>query len=459
MVQEQEQERRSKMSAVRAAGADPFDAGGVVPTPIDYVRSEFRADMVQEGPEQIVAGRVKLRRTMGQLHFLTIEDNTGVIQVALRRSTLNDHCWLIANNLDLGDIIMVRGNLGQTKTNEVTVWAKLVTIVSKALTPPPQHDKAGGFKDEEDRRRYRHVDLMVNKDVRDKMLLRSRFIHMLRDVMHTIQYTEVETPVLQTQAGGATAKPFVTHHNELKHDFSLRIATELYLKRLLVGGLWRVYEIGKVFRNEGMSPKHNPEFTSLEAYCAFGDYRTMMDLVADLIGSAARLCGVPKVQHPSGEILLTEGWREVTFSSLVAEYVNNNSMAGPYNALEIYENKIEPTLIQPTFVTHMPSSLYPLAKESKEHPGFADMFELVIAGQEMGCGYSEVNDPDEQTKHFEAQAKDGQILDQDFIDALKYGMPPAGGIGLGLDRLVALVTGSPNIRDVILFPTLKPVNG
>lgn len=454
-----EKDRRTKLAAIRATGRDPFSKPltkwgiGWGDDRIKDVRREHEEKFGKDqGPCYGINARIQLRRMMGKLGFMTVTDGTGEIQVALDRSRLSEHDWEVAKNTDLGDILSVMGNLGATQKGEITIWANEIHVSSKCLTPPP--DKMAGLVDLETRYRQRHVDLWTNQDVMTVMEIRSEILWRIRLKMHDrFGYREVETPMMQPMASGAIAKPFKTHHNALGLDLFLRIAPETYLKRLLVGGMRRVFEIGRNFRNEGLSQKHNPEFTSLEAYEAFGDYKSMMFLVEELIYDLPYfLEGQQDPTIPFGDktIDFKRPWKKVRLSELVPPGLS------PEDQLKHYEEHIEPTLLNPTFVTHLPKSAVPLAKESKEFPGHAECFELVIAGMEIAPGYTEENDPDAQLAALEAQAGGKEPVDMDFVEALKCGMPPAGGFGIGIDRLIMLITNQTSIRDVLLFPLLKP---
>ena len=508
-----EQERRQKLQKLRDLGVDPFGqcTGGI--QPLAEVKDQHKPEMGQDGgPVATVAGRVMFAKRFGKLAFLTLRDETGDLQVALDKKRLDETGWGVQDLIDLGDQIVVTGKLGATKTGEVTVWATSVTFAAKALLPPP--GKFHGLEDVELRYRQRYVDLWANPDVMRTMKLRTRVIEEMRKYLGGLGYTEVETPMMQVLHGGANARPFETHHNALGIKLFMRIAPELYLKRLLVGGFRKVYEINRNFRNEGISPRHNPEFTMLEAYEAFGSWETMADLVEEMICHVAQtLFGTLQIEHKNaaGEVTRTinlqRPWRRVRLVDLVAERTDwrfdkrpiqdafpelwafldgehfgslkavDNHTGDPAvlknlkhsldrlrhspaeQLVEVYEKLIEPTLIDPTFVTHVPSVAIPLAREECEDPFFADVYELAINGVEISPGYSELNDPDVQARHFHHQVGDKeeqQQVDEDFLTALKYGMPPAGGMGMGIDRLVMMLTGAESIRDVILFPLMKP---
>jgi len=403
---------------------------------------------------------------------------------------LPEHDFAVQELIDLADQIVVEGRLGTTKTGEITVWATSVWFAAKALVPPP--GKFHGLEDVELRYRQRYVDLWANPEVMQLAKLRIRVVDEMRNYLKGLGYVEVETPMMQLQHGGAAARPFVTHHNALDIPLYMRIAPELFLKRLLVGGFGKVFEINRNFRNEGISPRHNPEFTMLEAYEAFGSWETMADMVEGLVCHVAeKVFGGLKIVHPKGAegaertINLERPWRRVRVVDIVEERTgwkfNKEPISqdqlralreanpgkdikvhgSPAEQLqEIYEKLVEPTLIDPTFVTHFPSVIIPLAKENREDPYLADVYELAINGVEISPGYTELNDPDVQAKHFAHQVGDKeeqQKVDDDFLNALRHGMPPAGGMGLGVDRLLMMLTGAESIRDVILFPLMKPV--
>ena len=486
-----EQERRQKLQRLRELNFDPYGLRTEGLAPLAQIKSMFKPEMGHDGgPVVKGAGRVMLKRDMGKLSFLTLRDESGDLQVALDRKRLDDTGWEVRNQIDLGDQVVVEGPLGQTNKGETTIWATSVSMASKALLPPPA--KWEGLSDVELRYRQRYVDLWANPQVMRLMKLRMRVVEEIRSFMRGRGFDEVETPMLQPIHGGAAARPFVTHHNALDMPLYLRIAPELYLKRLLVGGFSKVFEINRNFRNEGISPRHNPEFTMLEAYEAYGNYETMAELVESMICHVAeRVFGSLKIEHRSatGDVMRTinlqRPWRRVRMADLVeertgwrfnkkplsAEQVEQlaQRIPGKHLALrgktpaeqlqEVYEKLVEPTLIDPCFVTHVPSVIIPLAKENREDPFFCDVYELAINGIEISPGYTELNDPDKQREQFQHQVGDEeeqQKTDEDFLTALKYGMPPAGGMGLGIDRLVMMLTGAESIRDVILFPLMRP---
>lgn len=473
------EQRKAKLAALRAKGIDPFK-NKFVP---DETCANARANYV-EGRQTRIAGRVTAHRDMGKSMFVDVRDQSGRLQVYAQKNVLGEESFDIFRHIDLGDFIGVDGTLFTTKTGEISVKAASFTILAKALRPPPE--KWHGLADTEIRYRQRYLDLMANPDVKEVLLKRSEIIREVRSFLHQRGYVEVETPMMQAIPGGAAARPFVTHHNALGCDFYLRIALELYLKRLLVGGVDRVFEIGRNFRNEGLSRRHNPEFTMLEAYHAFGDYQTMMELVQSMVCHVAqKVLGTLHVGHKDAEgkvtrtIDLTPPWRVVKYKDILRERAGAEwfdiapeerrrravelgaEIAKEYEDFEVtqavFEKLIEPTLIHPTFVTHVPKQLIPLAKLSPEDPDTVEVFECCINGQEIAPAYTEQNDPMEQRERLEHQAGgEQQKLDEDFLCALEHGMPPAGGMGMGIDRLCMMLLGQESIRDVILFPQLKP---
>ncbi|MDR2982518.1 MAG: lysine--tRNA ligase [Puniceicoccales bacterium] len=483
--------RKEKLNQLRAAGEDPFRANWnqthtskqcleIMPPPISGETESAH----QFGPEVSVAGRILTIRVMGKASFVKILDRDGIIQLYFTRDEIgadryNTH---FKKMLDIGDFIGVRGPLFRTSTGEITVRAKEYALVSKALRPLPE--KWHGLSDNEQIYRQRYLDLIVNSESRTRLIQRSRIIEEVRKFLWTREFLEVETPSLHAIAGGAAARPFVTHFNALSCDFYLRIALELHLKRCLVGGIDRVFELGRVFRNEGISRRHNPEFTMLEVYQAYSDFRGMMELVHSLVQHLCKtVLGSTKITRYDGvEIELGGQWREAKYKDLIIEKTGDASWFSRSKAEklafcreklnlqevredwedyevtnEIFGKLIEPTLIQPTFVTHIPKELCPLAKLTQGDESTIDVFELCINGQEIAPAYSEQNDPFVQRQMLESQAgEEVQKIDTDFLEALEHGMPPAGGMGIGIDRLVILLTGAANIRDIILFPTLRP---
>jgi lysyl-tRNA synthetase class 2 len=473
--------RRQKLAEMRAGGFDPFRAN-VSPTHFSADAKAQYVDGQDYGVVVTVAGRLVTFRVQGGSSFVKILDQQGQIQLNFRKDVLGEERYnVFKKQLDLGDIIGVTGSLFKTKTGEVTVRVESFTLLAKALRPLPE--KFHGLSDPEQVYRQRYLDVIVNAESRARLLLRSRIVSHVRRFLEERKFIEVETPVLEGTAGGAAARPFTTHHNALGVDFYLRIATELRLKRMLVGGFDRVFEIGRIFRNEGVSRRHNPEFTMLEVYEAYSDYRGMMKLIRDLLTTLCRdVLGTMKIKHAASgqEIDFGGEWREVKYKDLIKEATGDADWFGRSKAEkiakaeamglavhpgweefeitnEIFSKKIEPTLIQPTFITHLPKELCPLAKITADDPTTIDVFELTIGGMEIAPAYSEQNDPDVQREMFEHQAgEEKQNIDQDFLLALEHGMPPAGGMGVGIDRLCILLTGAESIRDVILFPQLRP---
>ncbi len=472
--------RRNKLAEMRAGGFDPFRA--------NVATTHFSADAIKlhvAGQDNAVtvtvAGRLVTIRDMGKSQFVKILDQQGQIQLYVKKDVVGEVAYAAFKKLDLGDILGAKGTLFMTKTGEITVRVESYTLVAKALHPLPE--KWHGLSDPEQVYRQRYLDLIVNAESRARLLLRSRIVSHIRRFLEAQQFIEVETPVLENTAGGAAARPFKTHHNALDVDFFLRIATELRLKRLLVGGFDRVFEIGRIFRNEGVSRKHNPEFTMLEVYQAYSDHRGMMTLIKDMLTTLCRdVLGTTKIKHAASgqEIDFAGEWREVNYKDLIREATGDaewfarskaDKIAGAEKlglsvspaweefeiTNEIFSKKIEPTLIQPTFVLKLPKELCPLAKITLDDPTTIDVFELTIGGMEVAPAYSEQNDPDVQRAMFQAQAgEEKQNIDHDFLLALEHGMPPAGGMGVGIDRLCILLTGAESIRDVILFPQLRP---
>jgi len=472
--------RLLRLQELRAQGQDPFQNNWNQSHTSKQAIEAF-VEGQETGPEVSVAGRMVMQNDMGKSSFVKLLDRDGRIQAYVRKDVIGDEAYAAFKKLDLGDIIGVSGTLFKTKSGEISVRAQKYALLSKALRPLPE--KWHGLTDNEQIYRQRYLDLIVNDESRERFQLRSRIVRAVREYLWSRDFTEVETPVLQGIAGGAAARPFTTHFNALSCDFYLRIALELHLKRMLVGGFDRVFEIGRVFRNEGLSRRHNPEFTMLEVYQAYTDYRGMMMLIHDLIQYVCRtaLGGRTSVKRPEGgEIELAGKWREVKYKDLIIEATGDPGWfsrtreeklaacaklgievnpAHPDFAVtqDVFEKLIEPKLIQPTFVTHIPGELCPLAKINAADPSTLDVFELCINGQEIAPAYSEQNDPLLQREQFEKQVGDDvQKLDEDFLTALEHGMPPAGGMGVGIDRLVILLTGAANIRDTILFPSLKP---
>ena len=480
------QVRRDKLSALQQAGRDPF-------IQTKFVRSawseEIKADF--EGFENktvSVAGRIMSKRGMGKAIFCHIKDDRGLIQLYIKKDAVSEEEFADFRKYDIGDIIGVSGYVFKTRTEEISVHVEKVTLLSKSLRPLPE--KFHGMTNTELKYRQRYVDLMVNDDSRRNFRIRSGFISFMRRYLDNRGYMEVETPVLNTIAGGAAARPFITHHNTLDIDMYLRIATELPLKRLIVGGIERVYEIGRIFRNEGMDTKHNPEFTTVELYEAYADFHDMMDIAEGIISGAAKeLLGTYQVEWLGEQIDLTPGWRRLSMVDAVKEYVGIDFGAITDDAEAVaaakaigveladaaektwgnalyacFDQRVEEKLIQPTFITMYPVEVSPLTKRSPADPRLTERFELFVCHSELANAYSELNDPIDQRYRFEKQVEqrergddETEMLDEDFLLALEYGMPPTGGMGMGIDRCVMLLSGCSSIRDVILFPTMKPL--
>ena len=480
--------RREKLRTLQDAGENPFEQTRFL---WDTVSADIRDHFDEmEGNTVRVAGRLMSKRGMGKVSFCDLQDRAGRIQLYARRDEMDESAYDRFKKYDIGDIVGVTGEVFRTQRGEMSVRTKDIVLLSKSLLPLPE--KFHGLQDRELRYRQRYVDLIMNPEVRRNFEIRSRFIRHIRSFLDERAYMEVETPILNTLAGGANARPFVTHHNTLDIDMYLRIATELHLKRLIVGGLDRVYEIGRIFRNEGMDPKHNPEFTTVELYQAYADFNDMMDLFEELLSSAAdKILGTYRVTWQGEEIDLTPGWRRMTMAEAVKEYtgldflpvssheeavalaktigveIPDNKEKTWGNALyECFDQRVEEKLIQPTFITMHPVDVSPLAKRSPKDPRLTERFELFICHSEMGNAFSELNDPIDQRQRFLKQAElrakgddEADMMDEDFVTALEYGMPPTGGLGIGVDRCVMLLTGADSIRDVILFPTMKPLEG
>ncbi len=480
------EQRKAKLAALRTAGINPFMNKFRPDTGCGTAREQFESGTLVENARVAIAGRITAHRDMGKSQFMDLRDATGRVQVYAQKQAIGDAQFDILKHLDLSDFVGVIGTLFKTRTGEPSVKVESYVILSKALRPPP--GKWHGLEDTEVRYRQRYLDLIANDDVRKTFLLRSSVVREIRSFFHGRGYVEVETPMMQAIPGGAAAQPFKTWHNALGCEFFMRIALELYLKRLLVGGVDKVFEIGRNFRNEGLSRRHNPEFTMLEAYEAYGDYETMMETVESLIRHVAQtVLGTLVIEHrnPEGEVYKTidlSNWRRARYKDLVREKAGEDwfritpeerrrrasedmklggDIGAAYEDFEVtgavFEKLVEPTLMQPTFVTHLPKELVPLAKLSPDDPTTVEVFECCINGQEIAPGYTEQNDPIEQRERLEAQSGgEQQKLDEDFLVALEHGMPPAGGIGIGIDRLCMMLLGQESIRDVILFPQLKP---
>ena len=478
--------RRDKLAALQQEGRDPF-------TKTKFTRTawseEIKADYDSFADKTIsVAGRIMSKRGMGKAIFCHIKDDRGQIQLYIRADAVSEQEFADFRKYDIGDIIGVSGYVFKTKTEEISVHVQSVVLLSKSLRPLPE--KFHGMTNTELKYRQRYVDLIVNDDSRRNFVIRSKFVSYVRRFLDNRGYMEVETPVLNTISGGATARPFITHHNTLDIDMYLRIATELNLKRLIVGGIERVYEIGRIFRNEGMDTKHNPEFTTVELYEAYADFNDMMDLFEDLLsGAAMEILGTYDVQWQGQSVSLAPGFKRMTMAEAVKEYLGVDFMAiesdeeavaaakaigvdmekveptWGHALYECFDQKIEEKLIQPTFITMHPVDVSPLAKRSPKFPRLTERFELFICASEMGNAFSELNDPIDQKQRFQKQVEmrakgddEAGMMDEDYINALEYGMPPTGGLGIGIDRCVMLLTGCSSIRDVILFPTMKPMD-
>lgn len=479
--------RRDKLAQLQEQGSDPFQQTHFT---ADTNSAEIKAQFEQmEGKLVAVAGRLMSKRGMGKVIFCDLQDKSGRIQIYLKFDEMDEANFEACRKLDIGDIVGVHGDVFRTQRGEISVRAHELTLLSKSLLPLP--DKFHGLTNVETRYRQRYVDLIVNPEVRRTFEIRSKFIRHVRRYLDERGYMEVETPVLNSISGGATARPFITHHNTLDIDMYLRIATELNLKRLIVGGIDRVYEIGRIFRNEGMDPRHNPEFTTVELYQAYADFNDMMDLFEELLSSAAKeILGTYHLEWMGEQLDLTPGWRRMTMAEAVKEYLGLDFMAAETDEeaqalaksvhvelgdekdhtwgnylYECFDRYVEEKLIQPTFITMHPVDVSPLAKRSAKDPRLTERFELFICHSEMGNAFSELNDPLDQRKRFQKQVEmrargdqEAGMMDEDFLTALEYGMPPTGGLGIGIDRCVMLLTNSSTIREVILFPTMKPID-
>jgi lysyl-tRNA synthetase class 2 len=471
-----ERQRQEKLSRIRELGIDPYGGKYEGAEQAGDIKARFKED--DESQQAKCAGRIVLLRDIGSLIFMTLRDWSGTIQTGLSKKLLGEQ-WPLVKLFELGDIIGASGRLGKTQTGEITIWADSVTLLSKSLLPPPE--KFHGLSDIDLRYRQRYVDLWANPEVMERFKNRSSMIATIREFLRSRGFLEVETPMMQREAGGAAAKPFVTHHNSLDMELFLRIAPELFLKRLLVGGMEKVFEINRNFRNEGLSRVHNPEFTMLELYQAYADYNVMMDLTEELICLLVeKYCGGEQVQFGEETVNYSKPWRRATYAELLKEYsgcdiddinsvrvkakklgLEEASMDDAVVVNEVFETTVEEKLVSPTFVIDYPAALCPLTKRKKDEPRYAERFELYIGGMELANAYTELNDPAVQEENFKIQLRGQEEtmakMDADFITALKYGMPPAGGLGIGIDRLVMVLTGATSIRDVVLFPLLRPV--
>ena len=484
-LDEQHRVRLEKLQALKAAGKDPYT---VTKYPVTITNKEIRDRFDElENTEVAIAGRLMTRRIMGKATFIDVRDGSDRMQVYVRRDEIGDDAYAEFKKWDLGDIVGVRGKVFRTKMGEISVHADEITLLSKSLLPLPE--KWHGLKDKEERYRKRYLDLIANPEVKDTFVKRSMILREIRNFLDSHGYIEVDTPVLLPLEIGAAARPFKTHHNALDIDMYLRIETELYLKRLIVGGFDKVYEVGRIFRNEGMDATHNPEFTSIEMYQAYLDYLGMMDLIEELYRTVTlKVCGTDTVTYQGKEIAVGKPWERLTMIEAVKKYagvdyndwaddaaaracakehgvedgVDENSTKG-HVLIAFFEAFVEDKLIQPTIIYDYPVENSPLAKRKPDFPAFTERFEYFINGTEFGNAFSELNDPLDQRERFtkqvaakRAQGGNDAQVDEDFLTALEYGLPPTAGLGFGFDRLVMLLTDSPSIRDVLLFPTMKP---
>ena len=477
--------RRDKLARLREEGRDPFKLTRYTPT---HKSKEIITDFdTMEGLQVVIAGRIMTKRVMGRASFAHILDSDGQIQIFVQVNELGKEAYEDFKEIDLGDIVGVSGTVFKTKKGEISVKVNEITLLAKSLQPLPE--KWHGLRDTDLRYRQRHLDLIVNPDVRKTFIIRSKIIRGIRNYLDQRGFLEVDTPILHNTAGGAAARPFITHHNTLDMDMYMRIALELHLKRLIVGGFDKVYEMGRIFRNEGMSVKHNPEFTMIELYQAYADYNDIMDLTEDMIATVTKeVLGTTKIEYQGQTVDLTPPWNRMTMVEAVMKYtgVDFNSFSQDEEAARAlrelgidtenpvtwgealniaFEERVEEQLVQPTFITDYPIEISPLAKKVDEDPRLTYRFEIFITGREFGNAYTELNDPIDQRERFLEQAKqraagneEAHMMDEDFVNALEVGMPPTGGLGIGIDRLIMLLTDSASIRDVILFPTMKPRN-
>lgn len=478
--------RKEKLEELREKNKDPFENTKYKRT---HMSKDIKDNYVKlEGETVKIAGRIMAKRIMGKASFCHIQDMQGQIQSYVSTNDLGEENYKEFKSYDIGDIIGIEGFVFKTRTEEISIHAKQVTLLSKSLKPLPE--KFHGLKDTDLRYRQRYTDLIMNPEVKESFILRSKIISEIRNILDEKNYLEVETPILNTISGGATARPFITHHNTLDIDMYLRIALELNLKRLIVGGFDKVYELGRVFRNEGMDIRHNPEFTMLELYAAYQDYHDMMNITEEIFSKTAqRVLGTTKIEYQGQKIDLTPSWKRISMIDSIKEVtgINFNAINSDKDAVTLAKNKnievsetkqtrgdvislffdeyVEKTLIQPTFIYDYPVEISPLAKRKKEDNRLTERFEVFIGGREYGNAFSELNDPIDQYERFKKQVEarekgdeEAGMMDEDYINALEIGLPPTGGLGIGIDRLVMLLTDSASIRDVLLFPTMKPLN-
>ena len=477
--------RKEKLAALKEEGNNPYDI-------VKFDQKNFAADIIGnfdelEGKNVSVAGRLMSKRGMGKASFCDLADKTGKIQLYIRQDGVGEESYAHVKKFDIGDIVGVEGEVFRTHKGEISIKVLKIDLLSKSLRPLPE--KWHGLKDTDLRYRQRYVDLIINPEVKDTFLKRSAIIREIRAFLDGKGFVEVETPVLNSIPGGAAARPFITHHNTLDIDMYLRIATELHLKRLIVGGMERVYEIGRIFRNEGISIKHNPEFTSIEIYQAYADYHDIMDLTEELVTTVAnKVLGTLQIEYEGTPINLESPWARMTMIESIEKFAgidfsktstdeeaaelaksigivpDDNTSRGDIINL-VFEEKVEENLIQPTFIMDYPVEVSPLAKRKKDDPSLTERFEVFVYGRELGNAFSELNDPIDQKERFMRQVElrengddEANMMDDDFVTALEYGMPPTGGLGIGIDRLVMFLTNSSSIRDVLLFPTMKPLD-
>ncbi|WP_078556538.1 lysine--tRNA ligase [Bacillus alkalicellulosilyticus] len=480
--------RREKLKHLLDSGIDPFGGKFERSHSAKEMQNQFgelsKEELEEQKNQVILAGRVMTKRGKGKAGFAHIQDLTGQVQIYVRKDAVGDDAYQLFDTIDIGDIVGITGVAFKTKVGELSIKVENFQILSKSLRPLP--DKFHGLKDIEQRYRQRYVDLIVNPEVRDTFVVRSRILQSMRRYLDSRGYLEVETPTMHSIAGGASARPFITHHNALDMKLYMRIAIELHLKRLIVGGLEKVYEIGRVFRNEGVSTRHNPEFTMIELYEAYADYNDIMNLTEQLVAHIAQeVLGTTTVTYGEYEVDLKPEWKRLHMVDAIKEYAGvdfwtemtdeeareiakqhnvhvKETMTYGHVVNEFFEHFVEEKLIQPTFIYGHPTAISPLAKKNPEDERFTDRFELFIVGREHANAFTELNDPIDQRERFEGQLKEREqgddeahMMDEDFIEALEYGMPPTGGLGIGIDRLVMLLTNSPSIRDVLLFPQMR----